>query len=325
MSPINVISCSSYRLLEEEIKKITKDNPYTTIDNNQVTFEEIIEEASYTSLFDEEKYIVIKNTNIFNTKRNKKEETDDEEEQTSNDDEKLFDKYLDNPNPKTIMIFALYTKPALTKKITKKVKERYNLITITEFDYKEIQKRIQDYFKEKKYTYENDVPYYISTCCQNNYDLVMNELEKIELYYGKPNKVLLSDVTNIISKPLEDNNFKFIDAVIDKKLEEAINILNDLIIQKVSPLMLLIILSREYRNILYTMKYLEKYSKDEIQKKLDIKYSFQMDKIINRTYQYREKELEDILLLATELNYKMTTGKVEQRTALELFILKICE
>ena len=153
----------------------------------------------------------------------------------------------------------------------------------------------------------------------------MNELEKIELYNGNPNKVLLSDVTNIISKPLEDNNFNFIDEIIDKKLEEAINILNDLIIQKVSPLMLLIILSREYRNILYTMKYLEKYSKDEIQKKLDIKYSFQMDKIINRTYQYREKELEDILLLATELNYKMTTGKVEQRTALELFILKICE
>ena len=64
MTPINLISCTSYRILEEEIKKIVKDNPYTTIDNNIVSLEEIIEEASYQSLFDEEKYIVIKKTNF---------------------------------------------------------------------------------------------------------------------------------------------------------------------------------------------------------------------------------------------------------------------
>ena len=327
MTPIHLISCTSYRLLEEEIQKIVKDNPYTTVDNNIVSLEEIIEEANYQSLFDEIKYIVIKNINIFNTKRTKKEEIkeDEEEQEKTSSEEDLLNKYLDNPNPNTVLIFTTTTKPSLTKKITKKIKERYNLIIITDFDYKEIQNRIIEYFKKKKYTYEKDIPYYICTCCQNNYDLVMNELEKIELYYQNPQQIQLRDVQNIISKPLEDNNFKFIDSVLDKNLKESIKILEDLTILKISPLMLLILLSREYRNVLYALKYQDKYTKEDIMQKLNIKYTFQIDKIINRTYQYKEQELEDILLLAADINYKMLIGKLEQKTGLELFILKVCK
>ena len=327
MSPIHLISSSSYRILEEEIKKITKDNPITYIDNNQISLEEIIEEAAYISLFDDKKYIVIKNCTIFNIKRNQKEEqtTEETDNKKNNKDEELLNKYLDNPNPNTILIFAINQKPAMTKKITKKIKEQYNLITLTDMNYKELQDRIIRCFKENKYTYEQEVPYYITTSCQNNYDLIYNELEKIKLFYNnKTNKVLLKDIENIIARPLEDNSFKFIEKVLEKNLKESMRMFNDLYIQKVAPIMLLILLSREYRNTLYALHFRNNYNKQELMQKLNIKYEFQIDKIINRTYNYKEKELEDILLYIADLNYKMLSGKLDHKTAIELLILNNC-
>ena len=328
MALINLISCSSYRLLDEEIKKITKDNPFTTIDYNVVTMEDIINEAAYVSLFDDKKYIVIKNCNLFNVKRGQKVESgdtpDDSDKNKTSNEEELLLKYMDSPNENTVLIFGIYTKPAGTKKIVKKIKDNFNLITLTDMNYKEIQDRIIKYFKDHKYTYDKDVPYYICTSCQNNYDLVFNELDKIDLYYGKPGKVTMEDVSNIISKPLEDSNFKFLDAVLDRNLNESMRILNDLLIQKVAPVMLLVMLSKEYRNTLYVLHY-RNYNKQDLMAKTGIKYEFQIDKIINRSYLYKESEIEDILLYIAELNYKMTTSRVDHKTALELLILKVCK
>jgi DNA polymerase III delta subunit len=76
MDNIYLICGNSYRLLEEELNKIIKDNPYTSFDLNIDELDNVLEEASYFSLFDDKKYLVVKNANIFGaSKRKTKEET----------------------------------------------------------------------------------------------------------------------------------------------------------------------------------------------------------------------------------------------------------
>lgn len=321
MENIYLISSSSYRLLEDEIKNIVKDNPYTSYDLNYQLIDDILEEANYYSLFDEKKYMVVKNANIFGAARKKEA---DEETTVSKKDEKLI-KYIEEPNPNTIIIFTLNGKALSTKKIVKLINEKHKYIRIDDLKPSEIQLRIDKIFKNDGYKCSKDTEYYIINNSLNNYDLVYNEVEKIKLYYGKGCEVSLKDVSNIISRTIEDSNFKFIDYVISRNIKDSFITYDDLMRQKVEPIMLLSMLAKEYRNILLYKKLAKDNSKKDIMSILDIKYDFQIEKTINNSYNYDILELEKIIVYLADLDYRIKNGKINNKRALELFILYVCK
>ena len=320
MENIYLISSSSYRLMEDEIHKIVKDHEYTSFDLNYQSIDDVLDEANYFSLFDEEKYLVVKNANIFSASR--KKEVDDEEKTTKKDD-KLIN-YLENPNPKTILIFTTYNKPAGNKKIVKIIQDKYKLVRIEDLKVSDIQLKLDKLFKEDGYKCSKDTIYYIINNSLNNYDLSYNEVEKIKLYYGKACEVKQEDVKEIISRAIEDNNFKFLDAVIGRKIKDAFVIFDDLMRQKVEPIMLLSMLAKEYRNMLLIKKY-KSYSKNDLMSLLELKYDFQFDKSMSNSYNYTIESLENILVYLADLDYKIKNGKITNRRALELFILYVCK
>ena len=319
MENIYLISSSSYRLLEEEIKKIVKDNPYTSFDLNYQAIDDILEEASYFSLFDEKKYMIVKNANMFSSTRKK----DDEEDKTTKKDDKLIS-YLESPNPNTVLIFTITNKAAGNKKIVKLINEKYKYIRVEEPKVSEIQLKIDKLFKEDGYKCSKDIEYYIINNSLNNYDLSYNEVLKIMLYYGQGCEVKLEDVSNIISKAIEDNNFKFVDAVVSRNIKDSFNIYDDLMRQKVEPLMLIAMLAKEYRNMLVIKKGKD-LSKKEIMSMLGMGFDFQFDKSMNNSYNYGIQSLENILVYLADLDYKIKNGKISNKRALEMFILYVCK
>ncbi len=317
MDNIYLITSNSIYKLKEEVSKIIKDNPITTYDLNSDNIEDIIEEASYFSVFDDKKYIVVKNSIIFSAKKK------DAEEKTTKKDELLL-QYLENPNTQTVLIFELFGKADSKKKIVKTIKDKYQYIDIPDMKPKELSAEITKLLKEKGYKTTYDINSYIINACQSNYDLIVNEINKIDLYYQKGCSLELKEVSNIISSQTIDNNFKLIDSILEKNLKESMNIYDDLMIQKVEPIMLLIMISKDIRNILLIKKMLKNNSKEEIKNKLGIKFDFQLDKLINQSYSYNEEELENNLLYLCDLDYKIKRGKVSSKLALTMFILKIC-
>ena len=320
MENIYLISSSSYRLMEDEIHKIVKDHGYTSYDLNYQSIDDVLDEANYFSLFDEEKYLVIKNANIFSASRKKE---NDDEEKTSKKDDKLIN-YLENPNPKTILIFTTYNKPAGNKKIVKIIQDRYKLIRIDDLKISDIQMRLDKVFKEDGYKCSKDTLFYIINNSLNNYDLSYNEVGKIKLYYGKGCEVKLEDVKEIISRAIEDNNFKFLDAVVGRKIKESFVIYDDLMRQKVEPIMLLSMLAKEYRNMLLIKK-CKSYSKSELMSLFEFKHDFQLEKVASNSYNYTLDSLEKILVYLADLDYKIKNGKITNKRALELFILYVCK
>ena len=320
MDNIYLISSSSYRLMEDEIKKIIKNNIYSTFDLNAITIDEVLDEALYFSLFDEKKYIVVKNATIFGSSRKKS----DEEDKVSRKDTRLLS-YLEDPNYNTVLIFTINGKIDSKKKICKTIKEKYHLIQIDDLKAKDIMSRVDKSFKEDGYKCDSSIIYSIISSCSNNYDLVMNEVDKIKLYYGRGCNVKNSDVLNITSRVIEDNNFKFIDSIMNKKMKESFKIFDDLMLQKVEPIMLLSMLAKEIRNTLLVKKMISNKNKSEMMKLLGINYDFMIDKLINNSYSYKERELEEYLVDICDMDYKIKTGKISNRLALEMIIMKICK
>lgn len=322
MTNVYLISSSSVYLMEEEIKKIVKDNPYNSFDLNNTELDDVLEEASYFSLFDEAKYMVVKNANVFMATKRKKEDVDDDN--VSKKDEKLL-QYLENPNSNTILIFTVYGKPASNKKIVKIIKDRYNYIEIVDFKPAELISEAENLLKEDGYKASKDTLQYIVSNCLNNYDLIVNEIEKIKLYYGKGIKLDIESIEGIVSKNIEDNNFKFIDAVMDKNIKEAFRIFDDLMIQKVEPIMLLSMFAKEIRNILIVKKIYKNTDKKSIMSILGFKSDFQLEKILRRYDKYKIGELEHLLIYLCDIDLKIKTGRIGNKLALEMFIMEICK
>lgn len=323
MDNVYLISSNSFHLMEDELKKILKDNSYTSFDLNAVELDEVLEEAAYFSLFDDKKYMVVKNANIFGASKRKTKEEESEEETVSKKDEKLL-KYLEAPNSNTVLIFTINGKIDSKKKICKIIKDRYKLIQIGDLKPAEIYDKIVKLFKDDGYKIDKDTVYYIINNSLNNYDLAINEVDKIKLYYGKSCTVKYEDVSNIISRNVEDNNFKFIDSVIGKDIKNSFKMFDDLMIQKVEPIMLMSMLAKEIRNMLLVKKMMNSKSKKNMMDILGLKYDFQIDKIINNSYSYKEEKLEEYLVLLSDLDYKIKRGKISNKLALEMFIMKIC-
>lgn len=318
MSNIYLISSSSIRLMEDEVNKIVGNNAYETFDLNSVTLDEVIEEAAYFSLFDDSKYMVVKNASVFGASNR------GGEDKVSKKDSKLL-KYLEDPNPTTVLIFTINGKIDGKKKIVKTIKDKYNYIEIPDLKVWEIYDKFSTSLKKEGYKIDKDTLYYIINNSLNNYDLVYNEILKIKLYYGDKKDIKYEDVKHIVSHVLEDNDFKFVDAVMAKKMEDAFKLLDDLYLQMVDPLRLMSKINSNVRNTLLTKKLVNTHSKQDIMNLLGLSMPFMFDKIVNIMNYYTEEELEKDLVLICDLNYKIKIGKISDKLALQLVIMQVCK
>ena len=302
----------SFRLINEEIKKIVKDNTNIIImDLTLNSLEDILTEATYVSMFQEQKFIIVKNSLFFTSKK----ETDIELE--------LLTKYMNNPVSLSTIIFTAYEKIDQRKKITKAFKEKYKIISVNELTNDDLVTKVREIIKKKDYKINTEVIQYILNCCQNNFDLIYNELNKIFLYYNNPQEIKIEDVKNIISKSLQDNNFKFIEAVINKNWSLSLKILDDLYALKVDPIALIMLLAREYR-LMYSVNILmsEGYRKNNISKELNLQ-EWQVDKLLKKSSNYYNDNLKNYLKKLANIDFKIKNGSMDKFLGLKTFLLEI--
>ena len=305
-----LIASTSFRLIEEEIEKIIPENSNVT--RYDLTFDElenILEEAAYVSLFDDEKYIIIKNADMFTTSKTKF-------------NEEYLIKYLEEPNEKTTLIFVTGNKVDERKKLTTIIKSKYKYINIKNPTIKEIYTKLENIFKKDKYKIDSKSIYYIINNSLNNYDLAYKNVEKIKLFYLDEKDVKYEDIVKITSVNAEENNFKFVDSVIGKDIKNTMKLLEDLLLNKNDPLMLINLLIREYK-LMYQVKELSaQTSKMDIMKKLKLQ-DWQLEKILKNNYEYKKEELYNNLEKLLEMDYDIKRSRIDKKLALELFILSL--
>ena len=111
----------------------------------------------------------------------------------------------------------------------------------------------------------------------------------------------------------------------DKNIKEAFRIFDDLMIQKVEPIMLLSMFAKEIRNILIVKKIYKNTDKKNIMSILGFKSDFQLEKILRRYDKYKIGELEHLLVYLCDMDLKVKTGRIGNKLALEMFIMEICK
>ena len=306
-----LIISESYHLINEEIKKIIKDNNYLTFNMNNFSIKDLIDEASYFSFESTKKYIVASNADFFGASK------------ISEEDLELLYKYLLKPNSNTVLIFTSLSNIDSRKKIVKEIKVNNGLIIIPKMDKKTINITLSKYLKNRGYDADYNTINYIIDNSYDNLDIMFNELDKIILYYDKPCKVNYNDVVKIVGTKLDNNNFHFVNAVIEKKLDLALKLLKDLKIYKVEVTSLVILLAREYRLMYYVKKMYANMNITEICSYLGLA-DWQVSKLYNNSIHYQEKELLNNLVLLCNIDLNIKKGLWDKDVAFYTFLLDAC-
>lgn len=309
-----LINGESYLLVNEEISKIIKDNKnIVSYDLNESTLEEVLIEAGYLSLFQEEKFIVVKNAKFFGSGKLTDKETS------------MLENYLEHPNKLSTILFICYEKLDTRKKITKLFKEKYKVISIPSLKPYEIVNKVGEYIRKAGFQIENELVKYIVDNSLNNYDLAINEVNKLMLYYDYPSKISKNQLEEIISKSINTNNFIFIDAVMDGDLEKSLDLLNDLKITKTEPTIIFSLFARDIRLMMQIKSLLDKSKSEyEIMNELGLQ-EWQLNKYLKKAFPFKINELESLLIKLSNLDLDIKSGKKDKYIALELFILDVCE
>ena len=309
---IYLISNESFRLIDKEISKIVKDNAYEIFNLNKSSIKEVLEEASYFSLDNNKKYLVISNADIFGSDKIDDSITDS------------LINYFNNPNPNTVLIFTTQKPIDSRKKIVKELKSKYKVINVPKIDRKQISEKLTNYIKENDFDIDYQSVNYIVNNCYNNLDIMFNELDKIMLYYNFPCRIKYTDVIAIVGAELDSNNFHFVNAVIDKKLEESLKLLNSLKIYKVDSTILATLLAREYRLMYYVKKmYQKRIDIYEICQNLSLA-DWQVNKLYNNGLHYSESELLKNLVDLCNIDMNIKKGIWDKDIALYGFLLDAC-
>ena len=309
---IYLISNESFRLINDEIKKIVKDNSYEVFNLNKSSIKEVIEEASYFSLDNNIKYLVVSNANIFGS-----DKVDDSTTE-------LLLKYMDNPNTNTVLIFTTQKQLDSRKKIVKELKNKYKVINSPKMDRKALNNYLTNYVKQNEFDIDYQTINYIINNSYNDLDIMLNEIDKIMLYYNFPCRIKYDDVIKIVGEELDSNNFHFVNAVIEKNLETALKVLNNLKVYKVDATVLATLLAREYRLMFYVKKmYQEKISLNEICSNLSLA-DWQVNKLYNNGLHYSENELLKNLVDLCNIDMNIKKGIWDKDIALYGFLLDAC-
>ncbi len=294
-------------LIEEELKKITKDFDEINIskyDLNTDNLNDIIDDALTVSLFGDKKLIICENANVFTGGNSK--------------DSKVLEDYLNKPNDLTTLIFLLNNdKIDQRKKITKLLK-RNGVI-------KSFNENIDPISFVKKEL--NDYSINISTIqllidrVGNDPLILEKEIEKIKLYKDD-NKITDEDILTLTVKTSYEDVFKLIDYIIEGNKEKSLEILTEMINNGEEAIKIIIILSNQIRIMYQAKKLLQQgLSEKSIADTLAI-HPYRVKLALQKGRRYTEEIFLDYLSELADIDYGIKSGKFNKDLALEMFILK---
>lgn len=156
--------------------------------------------------------------------------------------------------------------------------------------------------------------------------LLFNELEKVALYVGEREKITKEDLERILSRQGEQNIFRFLDALGNRKTEESINFLQQLLKLGEPPVKILYMINQQFRLLWQVKALVEKgYAKSEITAKLRPTSSYAIEKSLTKTNNFSWQQLENILSLLLEADKKTKTGRESPCLVLEMLAISICQ
>lgn len=292
--------------LTEILNKIDyEEDNKITYDLTEYTLSDILDESSMISLFASTKVILGTNLDILKINEN---------------DYEYLSKYVKDINPNAYIILFTPKVDARSKNY-KIFKDSFKIIDTTKTDNQE---DLLDYIvkKIKENNYEMDkinIDYFFNKV-GNNINNINSELTKLFIYKENDKKITKEDIDLLITDSIDNVIYEFTNAVLENNLDTITKMYNNFKLENVSPDYLLVSLSNVFRQALI-IKMLANDGKSNFDiSKVIGKKEFYVKKMLERLYNYTEKDLCHYIEKLAEIdkNNKQGNSNIDE---LALFLI----
>lgn len=293
---------SQYVQDEDDLNVITYDASQTSMDL-------ILEDAMTIPFFSQYKVILVYHANFLSTNND------------MNIDITILDDYIEQPMESTILIFiGEFIKLDTRKKIVKKIKDKWKVLEFKKLD--EVGKKsfVQEQIKKRNIILDEDAYQELMQRLPLDMESIQRELEKLELY---DDTITKNAIIQLVTKPLEENVFSLVNAVVEKNISKSFYIWNDLCVINTDAIYLIALLAAQFR-FLYEVKVLiqQGQTKEEIVTSLNahpyrVKLAMQSVEYLTSDY------LMEMLAKLADLDQKLKGGLIEKKLGFEMFLLEL--
>lgn len=263
--------------LTEILNKIDyEEDNKITYDLSEYTLSDILDESSMISLFASTKVILGTNLDILKINEN---------------DYEYLSKYVKDINPNAYIILFTPKVDARSKNY-KIFKDSFKIIDTTKTDNQEdLLDYIEKKIKENNYEMDKINIDYFFNKVGNNINNINSELTKLFIYKENDKKITKEDIDLLITDSIDNVIYEFTNAVLENNLDTITKMYNNFKLENVSPDYLLVSLSNTFRQALI-IKMLANDGKSNFDiSKVIGKKEFYVKKMLERLYNYTEKDL----------------------------------
>ena len=154
--------------------------------------------------------------------------------------------------------------------------------------------------------------------------IIANEIDKL-VTYSSGHTIDEKAVFLLTSHTREANIFTVVDAIVDRRANVAIPLLNQLIIEGAAVPYVLFMITRQLR-LMIQAKEMGNHKKtlDQIRSELRLSPNYPIERLLNQTAGYSWERLVDVYHKLLETDISIKTGKQKDRIALDLLLTELC-
>lgn len=163
-------------------------------------------------------------------------------------------------------------------------------------------------------------------CVGSELRLLDKELEKMALYLGNQGVTITDEVIDLLaSRTLEQNVFSLIEQAVTGKMSEAFRTLYDCLKTGEEPIKLLALFARQFRLLLQVKLWAPRgYTQQQLGGMLKV-HPFAVKKAMEQSRHFSEESLRRMLVRIAEEDFRMKSGQVDKRLAIELLLTRTGE
>ena len=269
----------------------------------------VMEDAQTYPFFSECKAIIVQNANFLSP-------SDD-----TNWDLHVLEEYLKQPLESTILIFiGSFEKLDARKKIVKKLQSVCKVLQFRKLDEQGKRRFVDEQLKKRGISIERNARELLLSRMPFDILMIQNELSKLELY---GDTITTEVVSSIVTRPLEDDVFQLVNAVVEKRIKEAFHIWKDLSTLNKDAVFLIALLAGQFR-FLYQVRELldEGKQQKEITAVLGA-HPYRVQRSMQTVMYLSTNALLNILERLATLDQQIKSGKLDKNLGFEMFLLHL--
>lgn len=231
--------------------------------------------------------------------------------------------YLENPPTYTTLI--LHTdaeKLDERKKLVKTVQQKTKLIPFPLMKDADLYGWVERQAEKYKTSIQRQQAMKLVERVGGELRLLDKEVEKMALFVGVDGTITDEVIETLSARTLEQDVFALIEQVASGRLDKALRMMYDCMKTGEEPIKLLALLARQFRMLLHIKQLAPRgYSQQQMAGMIKM-HPYVVKKAMEQARHFSEDSLKKLLGILAEEDFRMKSGQVDKRLALELFIAR---